>query len=737
MGTESRSQRMSRTGVTKPMSSRIPRKPVAAMAAAAALLAAAAGASPASAGTFKEYLGAKPDGTPVAAGPWSNLTHGNISGGPFGASMGEVSAPWSTTATLAAPPNMTIASAWADRHLSAPVSGAVHQPRITTTWETRGWTGGGYAGDSGSGPVSINNPASLSITVSCESGMGGSDPAPRCTGGGYWYADRMELTLRDDDAPSAALANGGGEILDGEWKTSPNVEFELTASDSGGGVYRAFVRDATTTYYTSIDASNARCQDARPGVGDAYEFVASTTSLVPCRTANQAYTPTFDLSPLGDGSHTGLSFGVEDAAGNEAIIASNRTVRLNLPGGDLPDPGTLGPGGCVYEVDGTTCTMPLAATAKPQVSGTAEEGQTLTTTRGTWTGTSAATTYAYLWERCPAGGPLTACTPIADATGASYTLKAGDVGKQIRSVVTATEKGASVTATSDPSGTVAAKPAGGGGGGGGAGGGSSNVGGGGGGGGSTKPPADESPAGPVAPPVDIPTIQPQPVNGQNGSDRPELCTGQARGKVCDATRNKKINGVVTINVPYGQRVPISGRVVDPAGRPIVGAAIDIRSIDNVPGAKAAAIKTVRTDSNGVYRFVAPVGVSRTITFGYRYREGDQEYAGTSTLVIAVNAKINVKPSKRSARNKQKVIFRGKVAGAPMNSNKRVELQAKVGSVWRTIGNAKLRKGKYAIAYHFKRTTVTSTYQFRARVMPAMAWPFEAGYSKVVSVKVRP
>ena len=58
MGTESRSQRMSRTGVTKPMSSRIPRKPVAAMAAAAALLAAAAGASPASAGTFKEYLGA-------------------------------------------------------------------------------------------------------------------------------------------------------------------------------------------------------------------------------------------------------------------------------------------------------------------------------------------------------------------------------------------------------------------------------------------------------------------------------------------------------------------------------------------------------------------------------------------------------------------------------------------------------------------------------------------------------
>lgn len=633
------------------MSSRIPRNPVVAVVAALAMFGVGAGAGPASAGTFKEYLGAKPDSTPVAAGPWAGITYGTTAGGPFGVAMTSPAAiGWTHTATLSPPANLTFASAMADRSFGAAVGGAVGQASIVTTWETRGYQGGGFTGDSDSGQITVNNPASLAITLTCVS-SGGTDPNPRCVDGGNWYARRMELTLRDDDTPSAALANAGGEALDGQWKTSPNVELELTASDSGGGVYRAFVRDATTTYYASIDPSNARCQDAQPGVGGPYEFVAATTSLVPCRTVGQAYTPTLDLSPLGDGTHAGLSFGVEDAAGNEAVIASNRTVKLNLPGGALPDPGATGPGGCVYEVDGTTC------------------------------------------------------TPTDD----------GDDG-----------------------GGDAGSGGGGGGGGGGAGGGTANVGGGGGGGGGGKSDPKPEPAPPAPPPtVVIPPIQPQPINGQNGSDRPRLCAGQARGQVCNAARNKKINGVVTITVPYGQQVPLSGRLIDQAGKPIVGAVIEARSTDNVPGAKTADAKTVRTDRDGVYRFIAPVGVSRTITFGYRYREGDQEYAGVSTLVIAVNAKITAQPSKRKARNKQKVVFRGKVTGAPKNSRKRVELQAKVGKVWRTIGNAKLRKGKYAIAYHFKRTTVTSVYQFRTRVMPAMGWPFEAGYSKTVRVKVRP
>ena len=43
---------------------------------------------------------------------------------------------------------------------------------------------------------------------------------------------------------------------------------------------------------------------------------------------------------------------------------------------------------------------PPRSTAEPVVSGRAEQGRTLSATRGSWTGTGPIT-YAYRWGRCP------------------------------------------------------------------------------------------------------------------------------------------------------------------------------------------------------------------------------------------------------------------------------------------------------------------------------------------------
>jgi phosphatidylinositol-3-phosphatase len=96
---------------------------------------------------------------------------------------------------------------------------------------------------------------------------------------------------------------------------------------------------------------------------------------------------------------------------------------------------------------------PPQNTAPPTISGTAQQGQTLTASPGTWSGTTPIT-YAYQWRRCDNGG--NACADVAGATAQSYTLVAADVGATMRVVVTAANSAGSGTATSAQTAVVVA-----------------------------------------------------------------------------------------------------------------------------------------------------------------------------------------------------------------------------------------------------------------------------------------
>ena len=91
------------------------------------------------------------------------------------------------------------------------------------------------------------------------------------------------------------------------------------------------------------------------------------------------------------------------------------------------------------------------ADTPPAITGTPAEGQTLTTSNGTWTGT-APFTYTYQWQRCDAAGAN--CSAISGATSATYQPGPADVGKTLRAVVTATNSAGSDTQTTAPAGPV-------------------------------------------------------------------------------------------------------------------------------------------------------------------------------------------------------------------------------------------------------------------------------------------
>jgi hypothetical protein len=100
-----------------------------------------------------------------------------------------------------------------------------------------------------------------------------------------------------------------------------------------------------------------------------------------------------------------------------------------------------------FAVSGTPANSSL-----PAVSGTSQQGQTLTASTGEWSGSP--TVYAYQWERCDTSGAT--CFPLAGATAATLLLHSTAVGSTIRVVVTASNgTGAGTAVASAATGTVA------------------------------------------------------------------------------------------------------------------------------------------------------------------------------------------------------------------------------------------------------------------------------------------
>ena len=94
-------------------------------------------------------------------------------------------------------------------------------------------------------------------------------------------------------------------------------------------------------------------------------------------------------------------------------------------------------------------------TSPPTVSGTPQDGQTLSANAGSWSGDQPIG-FAYQWRRCDSGGG--SCADINGAGGQSYALTSADVGSTIRVAVTGSNSAGSSSASSAASAVVTGVP---------------------------------------------------------------------------------------------------------------------------------------------------------------------------------------------------------------------------------------------------------------------------------------
>ncbi len=265
---------------------------------------------------------------------------------------------------------------------------------------------------------------------------------------GTWSGSPTSFAYQWEDCNTAgeACANIGGATASSYKLVSGDVGHTLrvavTASNAGGSTKASSAASGTVappapvnTALPSVTGSAVEGQTLAASSGTwsgsptsfAYQWEDCNTAGEACANIGGATSSSYKLAS-GDVGHTLRVAVTASNAGGSAKASSTAT--------------------------GTVVPPAPANTVLPSVSGSAVEGQTLSASTGTWSGSP--TSYAYQWEDCDTAGE--ACANIGGATSSSYKLGSGDVGHTLRVVVTASNAGGSARASSAATGTIVPLP---------------------------------------------------------------------------------------------------------------------------------------------------------------------------------------------------------------------------------------------------------------------------------------
>ena len=317
---------------------------------------------------------------------------------------------------------------------------------VSISWYARGgaavqrFTPVIYRTDSQGNPTSfVTKGAEVQVNVNQPAGwVTSSTPAVSLTSGSYL------LGLLAGPAGASASVFYAPAAGRGIWNANPYP----TPSTSWGQVNRD---TATWSVYVTYTPANSA---ATPPANTTPPSITGTAQVGQTLTLDQGTwsgNPPPTLSRKWQSCNGGGCSDVPGATGTTYVVAAsdeNRTLKAVVTA--MNSQGTAQ---AVTAPTGTVVPQPPGNTALPVVSGTAQVGQSLSTTNGSWTNNP--TSYAYQWQRCQGGS----CSNIPGATSNSYGIVTGDAGFRLAAVVRATNAGGTTSASSAQTATVLQPPA--------------------------------------------------------------------------------------------------------------------------------------------------------------------------------------------------------------------------------------------------------------------------------------
>jgi streptogramin lyase len=284
-------------------------------------------------------------------------------------------------------------------------------------------------------PPSITGPTLDGQTLSASAGSW-EEPEPLS----YAYQWQSCDTLGEDCLNISGATNSTYPLVDDDVGTSMRVI--VTATDAGGSTVStspisaavAAVADTSAPIITgSADdgetlSASVGTWEGPPPLSYGYQWQHCNSSGSECTNISAATSSSYLLGH----DDVGTTLRLVVTATNSAGSASGTSVATAVV-------APLGP----------------SSTTPPAITGTAKDGQTLTGSTGSWTGTPPLT-YTYQWQSCSSLGE--GCLNISGANASSFTLGPSNVAGTVRVVVAAENAAGALSATSPMSSVVAAAP---------------------------------------------------------------------------------------------------------------------------------------------------------------------------------------------------------------------------------------------------------------------------------------